>query len=344
MFEDALLESSPRRSAILRRIHYLISALAGMLTFAQGLYLLPMVLAPGELRTLLITAGTTGVVAAGYALVLCYVWTDARQQRLPRWPWLMVTLLLNLPGFLIYLVCSAAKSGDWKRAAIPLAYVVESLLVGLLVLVPLIYTQALPHQSLITEIHIAPPPGPPPAQPGVQRARPTRRSTTTTLVVPARIPDSILRIVENREPPPTDLGAGPWVPGGIPEGFARVGGGIPGGLGLAPGLPPPPEPRVTPKPRLIRLGGQVVAAKGLYQPSPAYPPLALIARVQGTVVLQAVIGRDGAVQDLKVLSGPALLVRAAMDAVRTWRYQPTLLNGDPVDVLTEVSVNFTLSQ
>jgi protein TonB len=62
------------------------------------------------------------------------------------------------------------------------------------------------------------------------------------------------------------------------------------------------------------------------------------------VVLQAVIGRDGTVQDLKVLSGPALLVRAAMAAVKTWRYQPTMLNGEAVDVLTEISVSFTLSQ
>jgi len=95
---------------------------------------------------------------------------------------------------------------------------------------------------------------------------------------------------------------------------------------------------------MIRLGGQVIAAKGVYQPTPAYPPIALIARAQGTVMLQAIIGRDGTVQDLKVLSGPALLVRAAMEAVKTWRYQPTLLNGEPVDVLTEISVSFTLSQ
>jgi periplasmic protein TonB len=68
-----------------------------------------------------------------------------------------------------------------------------------------------------------------------------------------------------------------------------------------------------------------------------------MARVEGTVVLQAILGKDGTVQDLKVLGGPPLLIRVAMDAVRTWRYQPTLLNGEPVDVLTEISVNFTLA-
>lgn len=344
MFEDALLESSPRRSPMLRRIHYLISALAGTLTFVQGLYLLPVVLVPVGVRALLITAGMVGIIAAGYALMLCYIWTDTQQQGLPRWPWLVMALLLNLPGFLIYLVCSAAKSGDWKRAAIPLAYVGESLLVGILVLVPLIYTQALPHQLLVTEIHIAPPPGPPPAQTTAQRMRPLRRPVVGSLSAPIRIPDGIPALVETPEPPQADLGKGPWVPGAIANGVLQTSVGIPGGASWGSNPPPPPEPRVTPKPRMIRLGGEVIAAKSLYQPTPAYPSIALIARVQGTVVLQAVIGRDGTVQNLKVLSGPALLVRAAMEAVKTWRYQPTMLNGEAVDVLTEVSVNFTLAQ
>ena len=62
------------------------------------------------------------------------------------------------------------------------------------------------------------------------------------------------------------------------------------------------------------------------------------------MVLQAIIGKDGSIQDLKVMSGPAVLVEAALDAVRTWRYQPTLLNSEPVDVLTEIDVNFRLNE
>ena len=172
MFEDALLDSSPRRTSVLCRIHYLLSAFAGTLFFVQGLYLLPLLLAPAGERALFIAAAMVGVAAALYALMLCYVWADTRQQHLRTWPWFGVTLLLNLPGFLIYLVYSAQKTGDWKRAAIPLAYVAESMLVGVLILVPLIYTQALPRQLLITDIHISPPPGPPPAPPAGQRARP----------------------------------------------------------------------------------------------------------------------------------------------------------------------------
>jgi len=69
-----------------------------------------------------------------------------------------------------------------------------------------------------------------------------------------------------------------------------------------------------------------------------------MARIQGAVRLEAVIGTDGTVQNLKVLAGHPLLVKAATDAVSRWRYQPTLLNGEPVEVLTEVLVTFNLAE
>ena len=97
-------------------------------------------------------------------------------------------------------------------------------------------------------------------------------------------------------------------------------------------------------PKRIRLGGQVEAAKLIFQPQPEYPPLAKMARIQGTVRLDAVISKDGTIQDLKAVSGHPLLVKSAMDAVARWRYQPTLLNGEPVEVVTEIDVNFTLSE
>jgi len=87
----------------------------------------------------------------------------------------------------------------------------------------------------------------------------------------------------------------------------------------------------------------VEAAKAIYRPQPEYPPLARMARVQGTVRLEAVTATDGSVQNLKALSGPALLLAAAREAVSRWRYQPTLLNGEPVEVLTEVAVIFRLA-
>jgi len=346
MFEDALLDSSPRRASVLCRIHYLFSALAGTLFFTQGLYRLPMLLAPAGGRALFIAAAMVGSIAALYALMLCYVWADTRQQHLRTWPWLGVTLLLNLPGFLIYLVYSAQKNGDWKRAAIPLAYVAESMLVGVFILVPLIYTQALPRQLLISDIYIPSPPSPPPARPAGHPAPPLHHPTVDAFTAPPSIPTTIATIVDAPEPPQAGVVQGPWAPGGIP-------GGAPDGVlngvidspfdGKEP-PPPPPIAQAAPKPTMIRLSRGVVAAKAVYQPKPLYPQLAIIARIQGTVVLQAIIGKDGAIQDLKVVSGHPLLVRAAMEAVKTWRYQPTLLSSDPVDVLTEIEVNFNLSE
>jgi TonB family protein len=97
-------------------------------------------------------------------------------------------------------------------------------------------------------------------------------------------------------------------------------------------------------PATIRVGGNVQQTKLVSQPRPVYPVEAKQARIQGVVQLSATIGKDGAVQHLEVINGHPLLVQAAMDAVRQWVYQPTLLNGQPVEVVTQIDVNFTLSQ
>jgi protein TonB len=81
----------------------------------------------------------------------------------------------------------------------------------------------------------------------------------------------------------------------------------------------------------------------IYRPQPAYPSMARAARVQGAVVLRAIISKSGAIENLQVLSGHPLLLKAAIDAVSQWRYRPYILNGDPVEVETQVTVNFTLS-
>ena len=86
------------------------------------------------------------------------------------------------------------------------------------------------------------------------------------------------------------------------------------------------------------------AAMTIRAPKPAYPPLAKQARIQGVVRLNAIIGKDGSIQDLKAASGHPLLVPAALEAVKQWLYKPTLLNGEPVEVVTVIDVNFTLSQ
>ena len=98
------------------------------------------------------------------------------------------------------------------------------------------------------------------------------------------------------------------------------------------------------KPGQIRVGGAVEAVNLVNKVTPAYPPLAKQARVQGTVSFAATIANDGTVANLSLLSGPPLLVQAAMQAVQQWIYKPTLLNGNPVEVITTIDVNFTLSE
>ena len=100
-------------------------------------------------------------------------------------------------------------------------------------------------------------------------------------------------------------------------------------------------PRIFPR---VRVGGAVQAAKIINRVQPTYPPLARQTRISGTVKLHAIIGKDGTVQSLQVIAGHPLLVQSALDAVRQWRYQPTLLNNEPVDVDTEIDVIFSLAQ
>jgi TonB family protein len=97
-------------------------------------------------------------------------------------------------------------------------------------------------------------------------------------------------------------------------------------------------------PGQIRVGAQVQAANLINQVRPEYPPLAKQARVQGTVTFGVTIAKDGTIANLNLISGPPLLVQAAQQAVQQWQYKPTLLNGQPVEVVTTIDVNFTLSQ
>jgi len=120
--------------------------------------------------------------------------------------------------------------------------------------------------------------------------------------------------------------------------------GLPMGTAIQALPTPVPAPKPQPPSAPVRVGGGVQSAKLVFGPRPAYPPLARTTRTQGTVKIQALIGRDGVIRNLQVVTGPPLLIAAAIEAVQQWRYQPTLLNGDPVEVITEIDINFTLSQ
>jgi periplasmic protein TonB len=159
------------------------------------------------------------------------------------------------------------------------------------------------------------------------------------LMQPKVIPKDIKIIKEEAEPDPGVVGAVGGVPGGVAGGsMGGVLGGVIGGIGTA---PPPPKPKPTGP---IRVGGNVQAARIVNRVQPVYPPLARQTRISGTVRLHAIISKDGTIQQLEVMSGHPLLQQAALDAVRQWRYQPTLLNGEPVEVDTTIDVIFSLNQ
>ena len=239
-----------------------------------------------------------------------------------------------------------------KGASVFISFVIQIILVIVAVIIPLIYTDSLPRTQL-TSFLVAPPPPPPPPPPPAAAAPVKvvkvipRQFDAGRLMAPKQIPKEIAVIKEEELPPVSGaVGVVGGVPGGVPGG--TPGGVIGGIIGSVPSAAPPPPPPVkeAPKPvtpKQIRVGGQVQAAKLVRQPKPVYPPLAKQARIQGTVRFNAVIGKDGTIQNLTLVSGHPLLVPSAQEAVRQWVYQPTLLNGEPVEVVTQIDVNFTLS-
>jgi periplasmic protein TonB len=214
---------------------------------------------------------------------------------------------------------------------------------AILILIPLIYTEALPKTMMATMLTAPPPPPPPPPPPAaaqIVHVKPQAHLMDAgKLMAPKVIPKDVKIIKEDAEPDIGAMGTTGGVPGGVAGGsMGGVLGGVIGGMG---GAPPPPKPKPTGP---IRVGGNVQAARILNRVQPVYPPLARQTRIAGTVRLHAIISKDGTIQQLEVMSGHPLLQQAALDAVRQWRYQPTLLNGDPVEVDTTIDVIFSLNQ
>lgn len=240
------------------------------------------------------------------------------------------------------MVVSGAKEKTNKPWTVVVSMILQVLLLVILILIPLIYTEALP-RAMMSSILLAPPPPPPPPPPPavVQvKIRPTvRLMDAGKLVAPKAIPKEVNIIKEEELPPDAGMqGIAGGVPGGIAGGSM---GGVLGGV-IGGGKAAPPPPKVVPK--RVMVGGNVQAARLVNKVQPLYPPLARQTRISGTVKLHAIIGKDGTVQQLVMVSGHPLLVQAALDAVKQWRYQPTLLNGEPVEVDTEIDVIFSLAQ
>jgi protein TonB len=228
-----------------------------------------------------------------------------------------------------------------------MSFVLECVGIGILILIPLIYTNTLPATQLMSYLVAPPPPPPPPPPPAVVKVQKVvpREFDAGKLLQPKAIPKNVAIIKEDDTPPAAISGVVGGVPGGVPGG--SVGGVIGGIISAAPVAPPPPPKVEAPKPaapQRIRVGGNVQKAMQLFTPSPVYPPLAKQARIQGVVKLNAVISKEGAIEQLTVVSGHPLLIPSALEAVKKWRYKPTLLNSEPVEVITQIDVNFTLTQ
>jgi len=239
------------------------------------------------------------------------------------------------------MVVSGAKERTNKPWTVVVSMILQVLFLLILILIPLIYTEALP-KAMLSSILLAPPPPPPPPPPPaavqVVKIKPmVRLMDAGKLVAPKAIPKDINIIKEEELPPDAGMQG---IAGGVPGGVA--GGSMGGVLGGVIGVKAPPPPKVTPK--RVMVVGNVQAARLVNKVQPLYPPLARQTRISGTVKLHAIIGKDGSVQQLQMVSGHPLLVQAALDAVRQWRYQPTLLNGEPVEVDTEIDVIFSLAQ
>jgi protein TonB len=221
-----------------------------------------------------------------------------------------------------------------KAGALAASLGAQTLAVGTLLLIPLLYTDRLPFAQLQLPTFLPPTPAPEPVRP--ESTRHTRPRILRTLVVPTTIPPLNIQpeIIDDTVAPVGSIDTGVFLPPTLGTIVSRV---------LPPPAPPPHVAEIEPA-KPVTVTSDVQAAKLLRKVIPVYPKFAIIARISGTVQLIGIIGKDGTIKQIEVVSGPPLLVQAALDAVRQWIYRPTLLNNKAVEVIAPISVNFTLTQ
>jgi periplasmic protein TonB len=217
-----------------------------------------------------------------------------------------------------------------------ISFIFQVMLIGILVLLPLLFTEALPKTQLMTFL-VAPPPPPPPAAAPVKVVKIIQTDIINgQLRTPTKIPEKVQMIKEEEAPPPVSSMAG--VVGGVPGAGGAMGGVIGGIINSTPVA----VPKVA-TPQRVRVSQGVTQGLLIRKIQPNYPPLARQARIQGSVLLQAEISKDGSIQNLRLISGHPMLAPAAIEAVKQWKYKPYILNGEPVEVETQITVNFTLA-
>ena len=240
------------------------------------------------------------------------------------------------------LIESGGRLRTKRGATTFISFIFQFFLVGVLVLLPLLFTEALPKQQLMTFLVAPPPPPPPPPPPAAVPIKVVKQIQSDIvngqLRTPTKIPEKVQMIKEEEAPPPVMSTGGVvgGVPGGVPGGQM---GGVIGGIISS---TPVAVPHVA-TPQRVRVSQGVSQGLLIRKVQPNYPPLARQARIQGNVVLQAEISKDGSIENLRLVSGHPMLAPAAIEAVKQWRYKPYFLNGEPVEVETQVTVIFSLS-
>ncbi len=222
-----------------------------------------------------------------------------------------------------------------------LSVVIHVVIIALLIFVPLYFAKKVvaPKKPLEpTYVFTPPPPPAPPPPAGATRAPKTviqqpKIVEPTPLVAPKVIPKAVPETAQSAVAAP-QIGEPGGVPDGVPGGVL---GGVLGGTGALPGPPAPPK-----NPAVVRVGGNVKPPQLIQKVQPEYPTVARMAHVQGQVVIDAVISKTGKVISEQAVSGPSLLVPSALDAVKQWKYKPTYLNGQPVNLAMQVTVDFKL--
>jgi len=224
-----------------------------------------------------------------------------------------------------------SKSGRymWITGAFNLA------VVAVMMVVPLLYPEALPRSAMTTMLSAPLPPPAPPSAPKTVAVKAVKTvPSLDPLTAPSKVPEKV--VVAHDDPPSAFVGTG--VVGANTTGADSS--GPVNALGLS--TTPPVVKVATVKPATpAHISSGVVAGNKLSGSSPVYPALAKAARVSGAVVLHAVISKTGAIESLSVVSGPEMLRASAVTAVQDWRYRPYLLNGEPTEVDTTITVNFS---
>jgi periplasmic protein TonB len=214
-------------------------------------------------------------------------------------------------------------------------------IIALVILAPLLYfTEQLPKPpDMLAFVATSAPPPPPPPPPAAPQKAPAAKpkiapqARPNAIAAPVEAPPKILPERLPEVPEQTFTSGG--VEGGVIGGIA---GGIVGGIPIMPAPPPP----AAPPPKPVRVGGAIEQPALLYRVNPEYPPMAVSAKKEGMVILEATVDANGLVRDIRVLRSEPLLDKAAVEAVKQWRYSPLQLNGQAQPFILTVTVSFSL--